>query len=95
VAFPILLLLASRLAKEIVRDPTRRTSSVRRWLTYLTLLVAACILTGDLISLIYSLLSGELTVRFLLKVLVVAAIAGAVFGYYLWSLRADEEALGG
>ncbi|HEX9878233.1 MAG TPA: DUF5671 domain-containing protein [Gammaproteobacteria bacterium] len=95
VAFPILLLLASRLAKEIVRDPTRRTSSVRRWLTYLTLLVAACVLTGDLISLIYSLLSGELTVRFLLKVLVIAAIAGAVFGYYLWSLKADEEALGG
>jgi hypothetical protein len=28
-----------------------------------------------------------------LKVLVVAAIAGAGFGYYSWSLKADDRAL--
>jgi hypothetical protein len=94
VAVPVLLYVASRLATEITRDPARRSSPLRRWLTYLTLLFAACILSGDLISLIYSLLSGELTAKFLLKVLVIGAIAGAVFSYYLWSLNADEEALG-
>ncbi len=73
------------------RDPERRGSKVRKWLTYLTLFVAATILTGDLITLLYNLLGGELTSRFLLKAATVAAIAGGVFGYYLWDLRGEER----
>jgi uncharacterized membrane protein YpjA len=38
------------------------------------------------------LLGGELTTRFILKVLVAAVIAGTVFGYYLRDLRRDERA---
>jgi hypothetical protein len=44
-------------------------------------------------TLVFSLLSGELTLRFVLKVLIVAVIAGAGFGYYMASLRADDRAL--
>jgi hypothetical protein len=36
-------------------------------------------------------LGGELTVRFLLKVITVGIIAGAVFGHYLWDLRKEER----
>ena len=67
-------------------DPNKRHSRVRRWLTYTTLFLAASILVGDVISLIYSLLGGEITSRFLLKVLVVGFIAGTVFWYYLSTL---------
>ena len=63
---------------------------MRRWLTYVTLFVAACTLIGDLASRVYSLLGGELA-RFLLKVVVVGAIAGAIFWYYLSDLRTDEK----
>jgi len=94
VAFPVFLFVASRISRDIAEEPARRNSAVRRWLTYLTLFVAAAVVIGDAIALIYNLLSGELTVRFVLKALVVAAIAGAAFGYYLWSVRADDEALG-
>jgi hypothetical protein len=93
VTFPIFLFTASRIAKSIKHDPVQRTSAVRKWLTYLTLALAACTVAGDLVYLINSLLSGELTLRFVLKTLTVAAIAGAVFGYYLWSMQADERAL--
>lgn len=93
VSFPIFLYVSYRITRDTLADPTRRTSSVRRWLTYLTLFVAASIIVGDLIWLVYNLLSGDLTVRFLLKTLVVGLIAGSIFGYYLWSMNADNEAL--
>jgi len=93
VTFPIFLFVASRISKEISEDPTQRTTAVRKWLTYLTLALAACIVAGDLVYLLNSMLSGELTMRFVLKSLAVGVTAGAVFWYYLWSMLSDEEAL--
>lgn len=91
VSFPLYLFLTVRQERELGRDPAKRASKVRKWLTYLTLFVAAGFLVGDLVALIFHFLEGELTVRFLLKVLVVAAIAGTAFGYYLRDLRKEEE----
>jgi len=93
VAFPVFLFCAIKLAREIAADASRRSSSMRKWLTYLTLLTAAGVIVGDSIALVFNLLSGELTLRFALKVTVVAAIAGSVFGYFTWSMRVDDKAL--
>jgi hypothetical protein len=57
----------------------------------MTLFIAAGILIGDLISLLYSFLGGELTLRFILKSLVVGTIAGTLFMYYLGGLRQEEK----
>jgi len=92
ISFPIYLLLSNRTYRAARRDPERRKSRVRKWLTYLTLFLAASVLVGDLITLVFNLLEGELTIRFILKVLVVAAISGAVFGFYLWDLKQDDQA---
>ena len=91
IAFPGYLFLARRSYRAARRDPERRKSKVRKWLTYLTLFLAASTLIGDLITLVYNLLEGELTTRFMLKVLTVGAIAGSVFGYYLWDLKQDDR----
>ena len=91
VAFPIFLAISRSLARAAARDPERRGSKIRKWLTYLTLFVAASVLTGDVITLIYNVLGGEITTRFLLKTAVVGAIAGGIFGYYLWDLRGEEQ----
>lgn len=91
IAFPVFVFVARHLARELDDSPVRRLSAVRRWLTYLTLFVAATVLIGDMIVLVYNLLGGELSVRFLLKVLVVAVIAGTVFGWYLQDLRRAER----
>ena len=79
VAFPIFVLTARRIARDVATDPTHRNSAIRKWLTNLTMLFAAAVLVADGITLVYNLLGGELTVRFALKVLVVAVIAGAAF----------------
>jgi hypothetical protein len=91
IALPVFLFVANYLSKELTRNPVHRLSPVRRWLTYLTLFLAAGVLIGDMITLVYNLLGGELTVRFLLKVLVVGALAGSIFGYYLHDLRREER----
>jgi uncharacterized membrane protein YidH (DUF202 family) len=91
VAFPIFLFVSRILKQSAVQDPERKESRVRKWLTYLTLVVAAAVLIGDLIVLLSNLLSGELSARFFLKSLVVFSIAGAIFGYYLSDLQKEEK----
>jgi hypothetical protein len=91
VAFPVYLLTARLTGRAVARDPEKRNSGVRRWLTYLTLFNAACVLIGDFIAVLLGLLKGELTARFLSKAAIVAAIAGWLFAHYLGGLRRDEE----
>jgi heme A synthase len=91
VAFPVFLYTSWLTGRAIRKDPVKRASKVRRWLTYLTLFIAATVLIGDVTTLVYNLLGGELTVRFVLKVVTVALIAGTTFTYYLRDLRLDEQ----
>jgi hypothetical protein len=90
VATPVLLWVSALVGREGRRDPVKRASKVRRWLTYLTLFVAVSVLAGDVMALVYNVLGGELTMRFTLKVLVVGLIAGTVFAYYRTELRLEE-----
>ena len=90
VAFPVFLVVARSNEQAVRRNPLRRLSKVRRWLTYLTLFVGAAVLIGVLTTIVYNLLSGELTVRFVLQVVTIAVITGSVFGYLLSDVRKDE-----
>lgn len=87
VAYPLYALLSRFLQKDMQEHPEKSASGIRRWLTYLTLFVAASALTGDVITLVFFLLEGELSVRFILKVLVVLLLAGGSFWYYFSSLK--------
>ncbi len=94
IAFPVFLILSRVIGRRLAREPEARGSLVRRWLTYITLFTAALVLIGDLIALVTGVLSGELTSRFVLKVIVVFLIAGIVFVHYLTGLRAEESERG-
>ena len=91
IAFPVYLFVTWRLKLGATRDPEKRQSKIRKWLTYLTLVIATGIIIGDLIALLSGLLGGEITTRFALKALTVLAITGTIFGYYLWDLRKEEK----
>ncbi len=90
VSFPVFMYMSWLTSRAVRLDQTRRASKVRRWLTYVTLFVAALALIGDVTTLVYNALGGELTVRFALKVVTVGLIAGTAFTYYLRGLRVDE-----
>ena len=91
VAFPVFVVMSWLVNRAARLDPTKRASRIRRRLTYVVLFVASAALIGDLTTLVYYFLGGEVTLRFFLKVLTVGAIAGAVFLHYLSDLRAVEE----
>jgi hypothetical protein len=90
IAFPIFLFVSTLIGRAMAREPEKRGSAVRKWLTYITLFVAALVIIGDLTFLVQRLLSGELPARVLWKALVVLAIAGSIFGHYLADLRGEE-----
>lgn len=87
VIFPVYIFSAWYLNKSYAAIPEKRNLRIRKWLIYFTLFASALIIIGDLVALIFNLLGGELTTRFLLKVLTVFFVAGSVFYYHLWDLR--------
>lgn len=93
IAFPVYVLVVRYIVRELEVHPEKLESPVRKWLTYIALLIAAGVGIGDLIAFLTYLLRGELTARFVSKVAVVLVLAGGVFWYYMGSLgkRASAE----
>jgi hypothetical protein len=87
VAFPIYLLTMRVILREAGLHPEKLESPVRKWLTYIALLIAAGVVVGDLITFLTYFLRGELTARFVAKTSVGLVLAGGVFWYYLGSLQ--------
>ncbi len=70
------------------REEEGRTESrLTKWLTYIVLLIASVTIVGDLITVLYKLLQGEVTARFFLKALVILVIAGLIFSFYYLERR--------
>lgn len=87
VSFPIFSWMTNVIVRDIAKNPERAWSLVRRWLTYLTLFVTAAVLVGDGITLLFYVLEGEISIRFLFKVCAVLVVAGGVFSYYFLALK--------
>lgn len=92
VAYPTFVLVWGFLLREVRRAPEKAASGVRRWLAYLTLFVGAVTILADVITVVFYLVEGDLTVRFLLKVLALFVITGTVFVYLSLTLRGEGEA---
>lgn len=87
IIFPTYILTNWALGKEYARHPQKRNLKIRKWLIYFTLFVAALVVMGDLVTLIFNLLGGEFTTRFVLKVLTIFFVAGSIFYYYFAEVR--------
>ncbi|KGJ05365.1 hypothetical protein SAMN04487972_10673 [Paracoccus halophilus] len=82
IVFTPLFVWLSRKAQGQMRDDAgQRRSLVRKWFASVTLLLALLVLLGDGVTVIFTLLNGELTARFAAKAVLVAAVAALVFGY--------------
>jgi len=87
VLFPVYLIVSWLIGRETKKQPELREFGLRRWLIYLTLFITAIAIISGLVTLVYNFLNGELTTPFLLKVLTVFVVTGAVFWYFLWDIK--------
>ncbi len=88
VSFPVFAFATRSILRDMRESPEKVASAVRRWLTNVALLLAACVFIGDLVSFLAAFLQGELTLRFVLKSLVVLVLSGGIFLYYTKGLGA-------
>jgi hypothetical protein len=91
VATPLYIYLTRMLNADIRAVPEKKELWVRRWLIYITLFVGGITLAGDLVALINTFLGGDLTTRFILKVVAVFVVVYGFFWYYLADLRGRWE----
>jgi len=87
IVFPVYIFTTWHLNKSYSATPSKSNLRIRKWLIYFTLFAAALIIIGDLVTLVYNFLGGELTLRFILKVLSVFFVTISVFVYYFWELK--------
>ncbi len=87
IVFPLYLLLSWLLNRDYARQPEKRELWIRKWLIYITLFTTGIALATDLVTLIYYFLGGEITTRFILKILAVLLVTAGVFGYYFYDGR--------
>ena len=87
IIFGVFLWTSKFIEKDLAGNPDKNDLKIRKWLIYLTIFLAALLLIGDLVALIYNFLGGDLTAPFILKVLSVFAIGSVTFWYYLYNLK--------
>lgn len=91
IIFPLYVFLTRLLNKEVRAHSEKKELWIRKWLIYITLFIGSITIIGDLISLINTFLNGEITTRFVLKVITILVVVGATFLYYFYDLRGKWE----
>lgn len=86
VLVPILYVLEWLINRDIAKMPEKAGLWVRSWKIYIIIFSAIALVGGDLIALINTYLNGEITSRFVYKIIVILLVGGVVGKYYFYSL---------
>ncbi len=87
ILFPVYLWTVWFINRDLARNPEKNEFRIRRWLLYLNVFLSAVLIIGDMIALLYGFLNGDLSARFIWKVLAVFIVGAAIFAYYIFDLR--------
>lgn len=87
IATPIFYIISNLIYKSLFSGKLEKDAGIRRWLSYLILFASAVIIIVFLIVTIIAFLNGELTGKFILKMLTVILISATVFTFYLYDVR--------
>ena len=91
VSFPVFVVVHSLIQRELARRPELYYSAVRRWLTYIALVLTAIPILIDAAYTVQQLIVGELTIHFFLDTLGLMVIGGGIFAYYLLTIDPPKQ----
>ena len=90
VIVPVYIILSWFNGRKLRAQPEKRYSRISRWLSYLTLFLLGITIIVDLIMLVGGFYNGDLTSRFIYKVIVVLVVNAAVFAYLRWDMMRSD-----
>jgi hypothetical protein len=73
---------SSRIISKAMEETKQRIPRIRLKLIYLTMFIGACVMLSNAICFIYYFLSGELGLRFIIKVAILSALTLGLFTFY-------------
>ena len=91
VAYPFFAFLFLKISKRTHEYPSLRSLKSRKFLIYLTLIITFMIGIGNIIRGVYSFISGEISLNFILNLSVTLLTSGSVFFYYLTQVKEDRH----
>lgn len=89
VMYPLYVLFSFLASKEITLHPAKKEVLTRKIFVYSALFVTTLTLAGTLISIIYTYLGGDLSIRFGMKALFIVVLSSVIGGYYYYNLKRD------
>lgn len=87
IVFPVFVILTYFWRKVSRTELGRVDDIIRKWMMYLILFLSSIVVVVDLVTLVKYFVAGEITTRFILKVVSALVIAAIVGSYYLFELR--------
>jgi hypothetical protein len=89
--FPIFILVSYFWKKFMKGEMGHIDEIIRKWVIYIILFISAIVVVVDLVTLVRYFVSGEITNRFVFKVLSTLVVVALVGVYYILLLRAKKE----
>ena len=90
ILFPVFLVLSRVWVKTAAKGLTAGDAVIRKWMLYLVIFLASIVVVTDLVTLVGYFVGGEITVRFITKVLSAFAVAGVAGAYYFFELSGEK-----
>lgn len=94
ILFPVFLILSYFWNREGKRDLGRIDEVIKKWMVYLILFLSSIVAIVDLVTLVRYFVSGEITTRFILKVVITLTIAIGIGVYYIFILKGQTRLWG-
>jgi len=91
IIFPAFLLLSYFWRKTVRGGLSHADDVVRKWTLYLILFLAGIVVVVDLVTLVRYFVAGEITTRFIWKVVITLVIAAYVGMFYVFELRGRQK----
>lgn len=92
--FPVFLLLSYFWTRMTEKEIGSIDEIIKKWMLYLVIFMSSIVIIIDLVTLVRYFVAGEITSRFIYKVLITLIIAVFVGGYYTFELLGRKKFLG-